>query len=122
MQYCVNVNGKIMEFEAETVEMIEETALGVLLSGRHEVEMKDNVLFIDRDVQVFSYLKEFLETGVIPEISKKDQWLLKKEFEHWVIPWKFIQLQKGVFNKKPLELEDQALQNWISVKPLAMSE
>ena len=104
----------------KNVEHIKETALGAFLSGVNDVAMKDSIPYIDRDPDTFKHLVRYLNDDFkLPNhLDKRATWLLRKEFEHWLIPFRHLSLQIGIFNQKPKNLEASALSSWLSSEKL----
>ena len=49
----INVGGTIVKIPKSIMSQFEDTALEALFSGRHDIEVKNGVPFINRDPEVF---------------------------------------------------------------------
>ena len=65
-----------------------------MLSGRHNLEEKNGIPFIDRDPVIFERLIEFLQDLSQIVIEYKIRKMLKEELDFWGINFRQIQLER----------------------------
>ena len=83
----LNVGGnKKMEVRKSTLTTVKGSALDALFSGRHELQMRDDRVFIDRDPQAFKMVIEFIRNhGNLNELLQNNMSTFKQELEYWQI-------------------------------------
>lgn len=86
----LNIAGKhTLQVARSVLIQVEGSALAVMFSGRHEVQMKDGAYFIDRDVDTFCLVVSYLKNGCKkPEI---DNDVMRKRFEEELKFWELDQ-------------------------------
>ena len=75
--------------------LIKGSALEALFSGRHELEMKDERVFIDRDPQAFKMVVEFIRNyGNFSEAHQINKAAFKQELEYWSIQPDYFKIER----------------------------
>ena len=65
--------------------IVEDSSLEAQLSGRHQLEIKDGLPFLDRDPEVFQKFMDFLERFMI--LEHDDEVKVRQECEFWSIDY-----------------------------------
>ena len=66
----VNCKDTIFEIDAEKLTRFEDNALEAMVSGRHLVDQKDDLPFIDRDPQIFKLVVDYVNSDLLlPELT-----------------------------------------------------
>ena len=78
----LNVRGTEVFIPPQVLPMIEGSSLEAFISGRHSVETKDGLPFLDRDPKLFQQMiKIILSTSIESEVTQD----ISEEFNFWCI-------------------------------------
>lgn len=92
----INVGGKDdFSIRKSTLCHVKGSALEAMFSGRHQLQKKQERVFIDRNPLAFSLMIDFIRnSGQLHEAQKNNQEMLKMELNYWGIDDRLFQKPK----------------------------
>ena len=113
-----------MEVDRECLRSVEGSALEAMFSGRHEVTLKNNKPFVDRDPETFKHILYFLENNKLPKLSDTvAREKLEEEIDYWAIQLPVDVEIQHILEKEPVAINDfWAVKRWQSLGPLDVEQ
>ena len=106
-----------MEVDRECLRSVEGSALEAMFSGRHEVTLKNNKPFVDRDPETFKHILYFLENNKLPKLNDTvAREKLEEEIDYWAIQLPVDVEIQHILEKEPVAINDfWAVKRWRSI-------